>query len=178
MVVIGYTDEWEKNYHKIKKVLARNSHNYSSINHIGSTSIKGMIAKPIIDIDIAYNKNSDFDKLKNELMRIGYFHNGNQGIDGREVFKRNGITRNEILDSIKHHLYVCHVENEEFIWHILFRDYLKKHKEKAERYCMIKMEILNKYGHENREKYVEVKETEYRWFINEVIELARREKEK
>lgn len=61
---------------------------YNRIEHVGSTSIPGMDAKPIIDIDIEIETEADFDKLKAELERIGYIHCGDQGIQGRETFKR------------------------------------------------------------------------------------------
>jgi GrpB-like predicted nucleotidyltransferase (UPF0157 family) len=83
-------------------------------------------SKPIIDIDIVYKNQSHFGKIKFELTRMGYYHNGNQGIEQREVFKRNGKGTNRILDSITHHLYVCLNDSEELKRHILFRDYLRK----------------------------------------------------
>ncbi len=131
-----------------------------------------MMAKPVIDIDIEVSDMCAFELTKDELGKIGYFHNGNQGIEGREAFKRTGEDKYPVLDEIKHHLYVCPSDSTELRNHILFRDFLRNHREYVERYNIIKLEILSKHGEDNREEYVEVKENEYRWFFKEVIELS------
>ena len=65
-----------------------------------------LASKPIIDIDLVYFDWNDFEKIKAHLESIDYYHNGNQGIVDREVFKR--INNNHpIVDTIAHHSYVC-----------------------------------------------------------------------
>tara|TARA_R110002126_G_C10464295_1_gene500576 strand:- start:519 stop:839 length:321 start_codon:yes stop_codon:yes gene_type:complete len=71
------------------------------------TSTPNLDSKPIIDVDIIYENESEFEKIKSGLIKIGYYHNGNQGIEKREVFKRNGKSFYGILNMITHHLYVC-----------------------------------------------------------------------
>jgi GrpB-like predicted nucleotidyltransferase (UPF0157 family) len=129
MVIEEYNTNWVKQFNQIKNILEENLSKIIKIEHIGSTAIFGMCAKPIIDIDIIIENTSDFEKIKNELEAIGYSHNGDQGIKGREAFKRNNIIKNEILDKLNHHLYVCAKGNEELRRHILFRDYLNKYYE-------------------------------------------------
>ena len=175
MVIEKFNENWIKQFVLIKDVLKENLSKIISIEHVGSTSIKGMYAKPIIDIDIIINNGCDFEITKNELELMGYYHNGDQGVLGREVFKRNNIIQNKVLDKIKHHLYVCNKDNEELNRHILFRDFLNKHEEKVFEYNSIKLEILSKYGKNNREKYVEKKENEYKWFFDRVLEEAEKE---
>jgi GrpB-like predicted nucleotidyltransferase (UPF0157 family) len=135
-----------------------------------------MCAKPIIDIDIIIKDTNDFNTIKKELEGLGYYHNGDQGIPGREAFGRNGAVYNEILDTINHHLYVCTKDNEELKRHILFRDYLNEHNESKIEYNNIKKAIITKYGNENREKYVSTKETDYKWFFEKIIKEAELEK--
>jgi GrpB-like predicted nucleotidyltransferase (UPF0157 family) len=94
------------------------------IQHVGSTSVPNLASKPIIDI--IHRENTDFEKVKSSLEKLGYYYNGNQGIEGREVFKRYGKQGHEILDNIMHHLYVCKHDAVELQRHILFRDYLRK----------------------------------------------------
>jgi GrpB-like predicted nucleotidyltransferase (UPF0157 family) len=172
MLIEKYNENWENQFITIKNILEKNLTNIISIEHVGSTSIKGMYAKPIIDIDIIIHDDSNFEITKTELSLIGYHHNGNQGIAGREAFKRNKANRDEILDEINHHLYVCAKDNDELKRHMLFRDYFRQHKEKIIAYNNIKIEILKKYGENNREKYVEVKENDYKWFFEEAIKEA------
>ena len=176
MVIEEYNEDWKNQYEQIKNILENSLSKAIKIEHVGSTSITGMWAKPIIDIDIVIENINDFEKTKKELEEIGYLHKGDQGIIGREVFKRNNIVKNEILDKINHHLYVCTKDNEELKRHILFRDYLDKHYEMKMEYNNIKKAIIEKYGKENREKYVEIKETEYKWFFEEVLKKAEMER--
>jgi GrpB-like predicted nucleotidyltransferase (UPF0157 family) len=89
MVIVEYNNEWPILFCKIRDELWKNLSSIIAIEHIGSTSIKGMCAKPIIDIDIVINNETDFVKTKEELEKISYYHNGNQGIIDREAFNRN-----------------------------------------------------------------------------------------
>lgn len=173
MVVVEYDKEWPQDFLKIKTELQKAITAMSNIQHVGSTSIPGMKAKPIIDIDVGLENWADFEAVKRALAEIGYEHEGDRGIAGREAFCRNGKLHNEILDGIDHHLYVCSVDNEEYKRHILFRDYLRKHTEARDRYNQIKEEILSKVGTENRAGYVQMKEEEYRDFFEGIIEKAK-----
>ncbi len=174
MVVVEYDKNWPSNFEKIKKEIEKAIIEPAVIEHVGSTSIPGMKAKPIIDIDVGLENWADFEAVKAGLAVIGYEHEGDKGIPGREAFCRNGKVHNEILDTIEHHLYVCSVDNAEFNRHILFRDYLRSHVETRDRYNQIKEEILAKVGVNNRAGYVQMKEEEYRDFFEDVIAKAKR----
>ena len=175
MVIINYDKKWPQDFLKIKNELMKVLTIPCQVQHVGSTSIPGMKAKPIIDIDVGLENWSDFEAVKRALAEIGYEHEGDRGITGREAFCRNGKLHNEILDGIDHHLYVCSVDNEEYKRHILFRDYLRSHDEARDRYNQIKDEILAKVGPENRAGYVQMKEENYRDFFEEIIEKANKE---
>ena len=172
MVVVEYVKEWPQDFLKIKTELQKAITVMSNIQHVGSTSIPGMKAKPIIDIDVGLENWGNFENVKSKLATIGYEYEGDRGIKGREAFCRNGKVHNEILDGIDHHLYVCSVDNEEYKRHILFRDYLRNHDEARDRYNQIKEEILAKVGPENRAGYVQMKEENYRDFFEDVISKA------
>ena len=172
MVVVEYNKDWPQHFLKIKAELVKVLTIHCQVQHVGSTSIPGMKAKPIIDIDVGLNNWADFEAVKKALAEIGYEHEGDKGITGREAFCRNRKVHNEILDGIDHHLYVCSVDNEEYKRHILFRDYLRSHDEARDRYNHIKEEILAKVGSNNRAGYVQMKEEEYREFFEDVISKA------
>lgn len=174
MVIVNYNEKWPQDFLKIKNELMKVLKVQCEVQHVGSTSIPGMKAKPIIDIDVGLNNWADFEAVKKALAEIGYEHEGDKGITGREAFCRNGKVQNKILDGIDHHLYVCSVDNEEYKRHILFRDYLRNHTEARDRYNQIKEEILSKVGTENRAGYVQMKEDNYRDFFEEIIEKAKR----
>ena len=86
MLIHKYQKEWESNFLKIKKVLEEGiAINAFRIEHIGSTAVKNLDAKPIIDIDIVYSEVEFFEEIAKSLKSLGYYHNGNQNIEGREV---------------------------------------------------------------------------------------------
>jgi len=175
MVIEEYNTDWLKQFLQIKEAINKNLSKIIAIEHVGSTSIDGMCAKPVIDIIIIIDRKDDFKIAKRELESIGYYHNGNQGAPGREVFKRNKLLFDEILDTISHHLYVCSKDNDELKKEVLFRDYLKKHEDSKKAYYNIKKEIIQKTGNENREAYVAMKADDYNWFFKEVHEKAEKE---
>lgn len=173
MVIVDYDEKWPQDFLKIKEELLKGLSVPCRVEHVGSTSIPGMKAKPIIDIDVGLEKWADFEVVKKGLASIGYEHEGDRGITGREAFCRNGKAHNEILDSIDHHLYVCSFDNEEYHRHILFRNYLRNHTEARNRYNQIKEEILAKVGSDNRAGYVQMKEEEYKDFFEDIIAKAK-----
>ena len=176
MLIQEYNPNWAKDFEKIKEILNLSVNNYIlDIQHVGSTAVPNLAAKPIIDIDIIYGKGDDFDNIKTELEKLGYDHNGNQGIEGREVFKRNGKIVDEVLDKITHHLYVCKAGCVELQRHILFRDYLRKDELTRKFYAKLKYEIAEETQH-NKSKYADLKQLKANPFIDYVIELEKNTK--
>lgn len=151
VVVEDYNPKWKIEFEKIKaELMMVLSDKIISIEHVGSTSVEGLAAKPIIDIDIVIDNN--FEEVKIALESIRYIHEGDLGIHGREAFK---YYNKEHL--MKHHLYVCNKENEELYRHIKFRDYLKVHKVDRDKYSLVKKEMAKKYP-EDIELYIDGKE--------------------
>ena len=164
MVVEKYNPKWVEQFQTLKEFLEKNVTEYISIEHVGSTSIPGMNAKPIIDIDVVVEDAAQFLKLKDELSEIGYIHEGDRGIPGREAFDNEKVT----VD-IDHHLYVCVKDNAELLRHLKFREKLRANPELVDEYNKIKEEILAKVGNDNRAGYVQMKEEEYKWFFEKVL---------
>lgn len=132
------------------------------IEHVGSTAINGIKAKPILDIDIVIEDNSVFPVVANKLKTIGYTHNGDQGIPGREAFLRDdqSVPWNQANQTwMKHHLYVCTKDSRELDRHIRFRDYLNSNSEAAKQYENIKLEIESR-SNGDRKIYADIKENE------------------
>ena len=127
MLIKNYSSDWVKNFEDLKLEIGKGLIGLEyQIEHVGSTSVPELDSKPIIDIDISYKNETEFEKIKSQLIKIGYHHNGNQGIVDREVFKRNVKSANGILDSIIHHLYVCPKNSKALERHILCRNFLRK----------------------------------------------------
>ena len=152
VIVLPYDKVWEQNYIKIKDEIQNALGKLSlNIEHIGSTSVRGLSAKPIIDIDIVIRDYSLFKDVVSALRKIGYHHEGNLGIVGREAFKYDGKDHLQ-----KHHLYVCPQDSAELKRHIAFRDYLRCHPEAVREYSRVKEEGATLYPYDI-EKYIEYK---------------------
>jgi GrpB-like predicted nucleotidyltransferase (UPF0157 family) len=174
MLIQEYKESWIEDFNEIKKVITEVLTDLPvSIEHIGSTAIPKLAAKPIIDIDIVYAENAAFDEIKIRLGKIGYYHAGNQGIPDREVFKRNNaIIKHNVLDFIAHHLYACPADGEELQRHILFRDYLIENEEARVQYQKLKYEIAAE-AKQDRKKYAQLKEVKAKEFVNSIIEKVK-----
>jgi GrpB-like predicted nucleotidyltransferase (UPF0157 family) len=173
MLIIPYQAAWANHFEQIKKKLLGTLPNLAiTVEHIGSTSVPLLAAKDIIDIDLIYKEDADFDQIKTKLENFGYSHKGNQDIEGREVFKRNGTKYDEVLDTIAHHLYVCKYDCGELQRHILFRDYLRKHDFARNFYQNLKYELA-KEANNDRKVYANDKELKASSFINYIVELSK-----
>ncbi len=172
MLIEEYKENWTLDFEKIREILCEALQDQNiSIEHIGSTSIRGLTAKPIVDIDVIFDKNADFYEIKTALEKLGYYHNGNQGIESREVFKRDKTLNHSVLDAIAHHLYACPDDSEELRRHILFRDYLRANSEARIEYQKLKYEIAAE-ANQDRKRYSELKEIKAKTFVDGVIENA------
>lgn len=169
MLIEPYSPNWIRQFDAIQQKFENSlgDINYF-IEHVGSTAVPNLDAKPIIDIDIVYHTTEDFEKIKCCLETIGYFHNGNQGIHGREVFKRNGTTANEILDNVHHHLYVCPADSKALERHILSRNFLRKNEWARLKYQQLKYELAD-MAHQDRKVYAALKELHINSFIDSII---------
>ncbi len=142
-LVEKYNPQWPEWFEEIKEFLGEKiSKACLRIEHVGSTAIPGMIAKPIIDIIIVIEPER-WGEMKSLLEERGYYYRGDQGIKDREVFRLSDET---ILPS--HHLYVCPKDNLELKQETAFRDYLKTHKADAERLSTLKWELAKKYDND------------------------------
>lgn len=141
VTVVPYDEQWENDFEKIKREIERAVGGLIvGIEHVGSTSVRGLAAKPCIDMDVVIRDASVFEAVAKGLNRIGYIHEGNLGIEGREAFNYSG---KEHLR--EHHLYVCPRNSEELKRHLTFRDYLRTHPEAAQRYGAVKVEAARLY---------------------------------
>lgn len=160
--LVRYDPEWERFFDSEKKRIEKSIGEFIvAIEHIGSTSIKNMYAKPIIDIAIGLEKYDDGFKCVEGLSKIGYLYLGEHGISERHYFRTDS-------DIVKCHIHLHEISNKEYRNHILFRDYLRDHKEDVKEYALLKHNLIRKFGN-NREKYTEAKTK----FINNISKKAK-----
>jgi len=146
IVLEDYNPQWAIHFLELKNVyqLLLNEH-ILSIEHIGSTSIPGIKAKPVIDIDIIVESPESLSFAIHQLEKSGYIHQGDLGIKGGEAFRRVSSKvpfSNSQREWPLHHLYVCQKGIESLQNHLLFRDYLRNHPEKARQYSTLKEALV------------------------------------
>ena len=138
--VVDYRTEWEKEYKeeskKIKQALGKNC---VSVEHIGSTAVKGMKAKPVIDIMPVVKKLSAVDAVHEELEALGYVCKGENGIAGRRFFVKGG-------ENPTFHVHIFEERNKNEIGrHLAVREYLRNHPEDAKEYGELKSRLAAEY---------------------------------
>ena len=152
VIVVAYDEAWEYAFEEIKSEIENAIGDLIvGVEHVGSTSVKGMSAKPCIDIDVVIKDYSVFDEIVSKLGAIGYIHEGDLGIKDREAFK---YTDKPHL--MTHHLYVCVQCSEELNRHIVFRDFLRSNTEALKRYSAVKEKAAELFPNDI-DKYIEYK---------------------
>lgn len=132
--VVPYQDIWKKQFEEIREYVEVGLESYvREIHHVGSTSVEGLAAKPIIDIDIEVYDNVDIDKVTNILAQKGYICEGDLGIPDRIAY----AYENTIF--AEHHLYVCPSSSKELHRHLCFRNFLRMNKEARDEYGGVKL---------------------------------------
>ena len=91
VIVLPYEKAWKAAFEDIRQeVEAALGGLIIGIEHVGSTSVEGLSAKPCIDVDVVIKDYTVLDAVVKKLAGIGYFHEGNLGIEGREAFCYTG----------------------------------------------------------------------------------------
>ncbi|ODJ47799.1 hypothetical protein BFR40_02820 [Brochothrix thermosphacta] len=143
VIVTNYNKNWPNEFGKIKSDILRIiSESVVRIEHVGSTSVVGLCAKPIIDIDIVIEDYSKFEAVKMGLEFLGYEYEGDLGIKGREAFSYEIDQKNQFME---HHIYVCPKNSAELKRHVVFRDHLRKHQSDCQMYGEIKRAAAERF---------------------------------
>ena len=130
------------------------------VEHIGSTAVPGLAAKPIIDMDVVVPSVADIPEAIRRLASLGYVHRGDLGIAGREAFTAPA-------GKPGHHLYLCALGSEELRRHRSFRDYLLTHPDEARAYEALKKAAALRFA-DDRAAYNEAKSG----FVEAVLQRA------
>lgn len=109
-----------------------------AIEHVGSTSVPDLAAKPVVDLDVVVLP-ENFQAAIERLAALGYVHEGDKGIVGREAFRWPP-------GEARHHLYLCAPDSPALRDHRLFRDYLRAHPDTAREYAALKRELARRHA--------------------------------
>ena len=152
VIVLPYDEAWKSDFDKIKSEIEEVIGDLIiKIEHVGSTSVEGMSAKPCIDIDVVIKDYLVFDDIVSKLKTIGYIHEGDLGIKDREAFKYENKPHLKM-----HHLYVCPQFSKELHRHITFRDFLKNNPDAIKKYSEVKEKGAELFPYDI-DKYIEYK---------------------
>lgn len=162
--IMPYNPEWKTEFKKIKKMIESYIGDLIlRIEHVGSTSVEGLAAKPIIDIDVIIES---YDLLPNIIERLekeGYHHQGNLGVEGREAFQRNNED-----NFMKYHLYVCPKDGKGYLEHVALRDYLSANEAARKEYEELKYRLAENYRYDI-DRYCEAKTDFVHKILNNTI---------
>lgn len=159
IIVSEYDPAWPLKYETEKeKIEAILEHNCIALYHIGSTSVPGLAAKPIIDIMAAVRSLEQADAAAEKFSRIGYEYLGEFGIPGRRYLRKGG-------DERTHQIHIFQADDRKNIErHLAFRDYLRTHEEECREYAALKKELARRFPYDidgycdGKEKFVRTME--------------------
>jgi GrpB-like predicted nucleotidyltransferase (UPF0157 family) len=160
-----YNQRWAAQFAQVREILQRQVDGLvADIQHVGSTSVPGQWAKPVLDIDIIIGNPSRLAEISLRLEALGYQARGDQGVAGRFAFRPVAGTAQALPP---HHLYVCHADSLALRNHLLFRDALRQSPELVKRYTELKKAIAANPA-TGREAYTQQKTA----FVLEVLAAA------
>ncbi len=143
--ISNYSDKWPTVFEELREVFEFYLGSLiCGIYHVGSTSVAGLAAKPIIDIDLEIDSDDKLQKAILKLKKLGYIYLGDLGIKNREAFKQENnrvpLTKKDRVWH-KHNLYVCSKGALSIQNHLAFRDFLRANPDKAREYGELKKRI-------------------------------------
>jgi GrpB-like predicted nucleotidyltransferase (UPF0157 family) len=165
VVIVDYDPAWPARYEALRAAIAAALGELAAeIVHLGSTAVPGLAAKPVIDLNVLLRSKDDLPAVIERLAGLGYVHEGDLGIVGREAFATPpGYGAHD------HHLYVCAPDWPGHADQIAFRDYLRAHPSAARAYARMKRTLAARHRN-NRAAYANAKAG----FVAAVLKRARR----
>lgn len=161
IVLAPYDPSWPSQFAAARaEMLAACKGLMLDVHHVGSTSIAGTIAKPIIDMMPVLARHEDGLACIAPMAALGYVYRGERGIAGRHLFVRG--------DPRSHNVHAFARDHPEVERHLLFRDYLRAHPDERAAYERLKRDLALKFAHD-RQAYAEAKTP----FCDRIVRLAR-----
>ena len=143
ITVLNYDPEWPLKYEREQKAIAEIlDGNGISIYHIGSTSVPGLAAKPIIDMMAVVRSLEKVDDARGKFSELGYEYLGEFGIAGRRYFRKGG-------DERTHQIHIFQADDWNNIGrHLAFRDYMRTHEKERAEYAEIKTALAQRFPYD------------------------------
>ncbi len=147
--VVAYDPAWPDRFETVRRRIQPAVADIAlAIEHVGSTAVPGLPAKPVIDLDVVVPRAAMSEGIR-RLARLGYAPRGDLGIPDREAFRPPpGPPR--------HHLYLCPADSRALANHLAVRDHLRMHGDDARAYGKLKLRLAERYA-DDVDVYVEGK---------------------
>lgn len=140
IVIMAYDPQWPVLFAQLAAPIQQHLHHHKvTIEHVGSTAVTGLAAKPVIDMDIVVHDVDAIPVIIADLATLGYVHRGDLGIAGREAFYAP-------THLPRHHLYLGHQDCPSIRNHLLVRDYLRQHPQAVTAYTTLKQQLAQACG--------------------------------
>jgi GrpB-like predicted nucleotidyltransferase (UPF0157 family) len=166
VIIVDYDPRWPRFFDEEKtNILRVIGPMVLAIEHIGSTAVPGLAAKPIIDMLVRVRHLSDATWCIQPLKTLGYEYVP-QPIADRRYFRKGNVQGTE--QGSTHHLHMVEAGSDAWEHPVLFRDYLRDHLEEARRYAELKKELVARFS-SDRENYTNAK-TDY---VQEIVNRAK-----
>lgn len=160
MEVVEYDPAWPERFRALADRAASKLGDVAlAIEHVGSTSVPGLDAKPVVDLDVVVRP-EDVERAIEQLAALGYVHRGELGIPGRHAFRPPP-------GEPRHHLYLCVTGSDGLRDHLHFRDHLRAHPDAAAEYAALKRRLAQQHRGD-REAYQRAKSA----FIDSLTQRA------
>jgi len=165
----SWKDKFQKEKEKLQDVFGKEA---LAIEHIGSTSIEGLSAKPIIDMAVLVNSIEDIDRIVLKLNPLNYIYQSNFP-PGERIWLRKG-------NPVEYHLSIVCPKHTFWERNILFRDYLRNHPEFIKEYEDLKKNNLKITPEKDLEdlSHSKIYNQGKGDFVKKILDLAREENKK
>jgi GrpB-like predicted nucleotidyltransferase (UPF0157 family) len=140
LVIWDYDPAWAGLFNELSIKIATALQSIAvRIEHIGSTAVQGLAAKPIIDLDVVLPSAVELPKAIHLLAAVGYVHEGDLGVNEREAFRWPS-------GEAQHHVYVLIEGAAELRRHIAFRDALRANADLRDQYARLKRSLASQHS--------------------------------
>ena len=141
--LVAYRPEWKRAFLDERERLRKVLHANISIEHVGSTAVPGLPAKPILDIAVGLTSDTTLEGIIAAVERLEYIYRGDAGDDGGHVFVRESepLVRT-------HHVHVVHLDGPQWRAYLVLRDFLRKSPEARASYAAEKAALALRHPHD------------------------------
>ena len=147
--VVSYDDRWpalfREEAERIGAAVTAAGLPELALEHVGSTAVPGLSAKPVLDIGAGYAADTDPSVYVAVLESLSYVYRGNAGLPGREFFRRGELRT--------HHLHLVERHGKHWIGYLRFRDVLRADASVRDAYAALKHELAVRHPRD-REAYI------------------------